>query len=139
MRLLCLSYEFELLILIRVRVDLDARQLGSLHQVDHQVEERDQVVPAAGVVELQLVQTSEDQVASEDIDLFFIDVLFGHLVNVSRCETEINQIYRVTHKNVVISFAKVGVAVNSVVQEEIVELQVVVDVACFVDFLEHVD
>jgi hypothetical protein len=118
------------LILIQaLRIDFNARQLSSLHQVHHQVKERDQVVPAATVEELQLVQTSKDQVTAVDLNLFLIDVLLSLFINVSRCETVINKIGRMILENVVISFAKVGVTINTVVQEDIAKIEVVVNVA----------
>jgi hypothetical protein len=84
--------ELEGISVSQVTLKINTRKLTIIEHVDNHVAQGDQVVSSAGSHEVKLVQASEDHVSSEGLDLVFLDVESGGLINKASGETEVNQV-----------------------------------------------
>ena len=65
-------------------------------------------------------------------------MLFGPLIDIASSETEINHIYGIFFEDVGLRVSEL-IVIDAVVEEEVVQLQVVEDVASLMNSLKHID
>ena len=82
-------HKVETLIAAQILSKVYALQISSVQKVDQEVTQRDQVIPSAGHLEVELVKAGEYHVASEGLDLLGLDMLSGLLVDVPLSEPKV--------------------------------------------------
>jgi hypothetical protein len=93
--------------ILRLVVNFDSRDVALVDQEDKQVTEGNEVVPAAGHHELELVSARENHVAAEDVDLA-LRLVYSLLLTVRAngglrilcCKAEVDDVYRHVLENV---------------------------------------
>lgn len=126
-------HKVETLIAAQILSQVYPLQISTVQKVDQEVAQRDKVISSAGHLEVELVQTCEDHVASERLDLLRLDMLSGLFVDVPLGEAKVHQM-----KCAVVE-AVPALWIDFVLEahEHIVQLYVVVSKASCVDTLEH--
>ena len=93
--------------ILRLVVNVDSRDVAFVDQEDKQVTERNEVVPAAGHHELELVSARENHVPAEDVDLalrlvhsLLLTVRADGGLRILCCKAEVDDVYRYVLENV---------------------------------------
>lgn len=134
-RVVCFPFlhKVETLVTAQILGQVYPLQISTVQKVDKEVTQRDQVISSAGHLEVELVQTGEDHVASEGLDLLGLDMLSGLLVDVPLSESKVHQMKRAVVEAVLALWIDFVLEAH----EHIVQLDVVVSEASCVDTLEH--
>lgn len=82
------------------------------------------------------MQARENQVATESIDICFLYMFIVFLIHERSGKSKINDAYFVLIKNVLFGACHL-MFIRNIGDEEIVELKIIINIACIVDLLQN--
>ena len=86
--------QFEGVGVAHLLLKVDTLHRAFVEQVHEHVAQGDKVVPAASLLELELVQASENQISLESLNLTLLDVLVSLAIDVAAAEPEVHHVER---------------------------------------------
>ena len=108
-----------------------------MEQIYEQIEERNDIIPSTGSSKLELIQTREQNIATEHTHLLLDHMLLKVLVYVSCNEAIVYDVDIYRFKKVLIGHEQ-ALNVDVSVEKKIIQLKVIVDKACSMDSLQDV-